>query len=120
LGAGLLDRGRGLFAGDAHSRSRREARARIRGPVFATDIDHESIDKARPRLSGQHRRGRSPDRLARFFTHEESDFYRIKKTLRDQLIFAEQDVIKDPPFSKLDLISCRNLLIYMEPVLQSG
>src|SRR5439155_7238930 len=87
--------------------------------VFATDIDHESIEKGRAGVYPANIAADvSPDRLARFFTHEESDFYRVKKTLRDQLIFAEQDVIKDPPFSKLDLISCRNLLIYMEPVLQ--
>jgi two-component system CheB/CheR fusion protein len=87
--------------------------------IFATDIDHESIEKAR---SGNYPANIaadvSPERLTRFFTEEQKDFYRIKKTIRDQLIFAEQDVIKDPPFSKLDLISCRNMLIYMEPVLQ--
>jgi two-component system, chemotaxis family, CheB/CheR fusion protein len=87
--------------------------------VFGTDIDHESIEKAR---SGLYPANISADlssaRLARFFTLEDKEFYRVKKTLRDQLIFAEQDIIKDPPFSKMDLISCRNLLIYMEPFLQ--
>jgi two-component system CheB/CheR fusion protein len=87
--------------------------------VFATDIDHESIEKARAALYPANIAADiSPERLSRFFTQEQNDFYRVKKTLRDQLIFAEQDVIKDPPFSKLDMISCRNMLIYMEPVLQ--
>jgi two-component system CheB/CheR fusion protein len=87
--------------------------------IFATDIDHESIEKARAGVYPANIAADvSPERLTRFFTHEDKDFYRIKKTLRDQLVFAEQDVIKDPPFSKLDLISCRNMLIYMEPVLQ--
>jgi two-component system CheB/CheR fusion protein len=54
----------------------------------------------------------SPERLARFFTVEPGgSAYRVHKAIRDLLVFSEQDVIKDPPFSKLDLISCRNLLI---------
>ncbi|MEN6331322.1 MAG: PAS domain-containing protein, partial [Smithella sp.] len=61
----------------------------------------------------------SPERLARFFTAESgSSAYRVHKGIRDMLVFSEQDVIKDPPFSKLDLISCRNLLIYMGGELQ--
>jgi len=60
-----------------------------------------------------------PERLARFFTAEPGgSAYRIHKGIRDILVFSEQDVIKDPPFSKLDLISCRNLLIYMGGELQ--
>jgi two-component system CheB/CheR fusion protein len=87
--------------------------------IFATDIDQDSVEKARYGVYPANIAADvSPERLARFFTHEDKDFYRIKKTLRDQVVFALQDVIKDPPFSKLDLISCRNMLIYMEPVLQ--
>ncbi len=60
-----------------------------------------------------------PERLARFFIQEpDGSAYRIHKGIRDLLVFSEQDVIKDPPFSKLDLISCRNLLIYMSGELQ--
>ncbi len=56
---------------------------------------------------------------ARFFSQEpDGSAYRIQKSIRDKVIFSEQDVIKDPPFSKLDLISCRNLLIYMGGELQ--
>ena len=88
--------------------------------VFATDIDSHAIAAAR---AGIYPAGIaadiSPERLARFFSPEsEGGAYRIHKTIRDMLIFSEQDVIRDPPFSKLDLISCRNLLIYMGADLQ--
>ena len=88
--------------------------------VFATDIDSQAIATAR---AGLYPAGItsdiSPERLARFFTAEpDGSAYRIHKSIRDMLVFSEQDVIKDPPFSKLDLISCRNLLIYMGSDLQ--
>jgi len=88
--------------------------------VFATDIDPEAINKAR---AGVYPTSIAadipPQRLARFFTQDpDADAYRINKGIRDILIFSEQDVIQDPPFSKLDLISCRNLLIYMGGELQ--
>ncbi|NLB07295.1 MAG: chemotaxis protein CheR, partial [Desulfobulbaceae bacterium] len=88
--------------------------------VFATDIDSQAIAAAR---AGIYPAGIaadiSPERLARFFSAEgESGGYRVHKNIRDLLVFSEQDVIRDPPFSKLDLISCRNLLIYMGAELQ--
>jgi two-component system CheB/CheR fusion protein len=88
--------------------------------IFATDIDRQAVEQARggvyPASIGA---DVTPDRLARFFTQDrEMDTYRVNKALRDMLIFSEQDVIRDPPFSKLDLISCRNLLIYMNGDLQ--
>ncbi len=87
--------------------------------VFATDIDRDSIEKARAGLyPGNIAAEVSPERLARFFGREDKGCWRVKKSLRDQVVFAEQDVIKDPPFSRIDLISCRNVLIYMQPVLQ--
>jgi two-component system CheB/CheR fusion protein len=87
--------------------------------MFATDIDHEAIEKARLGVyPASIAADVSPERLARFFTHEEEDFYRVKKVVRDQVVFAEQDMLRDPPFSKLDLVSCRNLLIYLESALQ--
>lgn len=87
--------------------------------VFATDIDQVAIEKARQGLYPANIAADvSPERLGRFFTQEGKDSYRVKKAVRDMVIFAEQDVIKDPPFSKIDLISCRNLLIYMEAELQ--
>ena len=89
--------------------------------VFATDIDSRAIATAR---IGLYPAGIaadiSPERLARFFAAEpDGSAYRIHKSLRDMLVFSEHDVIKDPPFSKVDLISCRNLLIYMGSDLQN-
>ena len=59
----------------------------------------------------------SPERLRRFFVEEEGG-YRVSKSLREMVVFARQNLIADPPFSRMDLISCRNLLIYLEPSLQ--
>jgi len=88
--------------------------------VFATDIDSQAIATARAGLyPASIAADVSPERLARFFAAEpDGSAYRIHKGIRDMLVFSEQDVIKDPPFSKLDLISCRNLLIYMGGNLQ--
>jgi two-component system, chemotaxis family, CheB/CheR fusion protein len=88
--------------------------------VFATDIDSQAIARAR---AGLYPAGIAadipPERLARFFSTENNGgAYRIHKSIRDMLIFSEQDVIRDPPFSKLDFISCRNLMIYMGSDLQ--
>ncbi len=88
--------------------------------VFATDIDRQAIATARAGLyPASLAADLSPERLARFFAAEpDGSAYRIHKGIRDLLVFSEQNVIKDPPFSKLDLISCRNLLIYMDGDLQ--
>ena len=88
--------------------------------VFATDIDSQAIAIARAGVyPASIAADLSPERLSRFFSAEPSgDTFRVHKGLRDMLVFSEQDVIKDPPFSKLDLISCRNLLIYMGTDLQ--
>jgi two-component system CheB/CheR fusion protein len=86
--------------------------------VFATDIDDQAIEKARAGLYLESIAADvSQTRFAHFFTQEDST-YRIRKNIRDLVVFAKQDIIKDPPFSKVDMISCRNLLIYMEPKLQ--
>ena len=83
--------------------------------IFATDIDHDALAFAR---AGRFPAGiavdLSPERLERFFTPDGSG-YRVAKELRDMIVFAAQDVVRDPPFRKLDVISCRNLLIYLEP-----
>ena len=88
--------------------------------VFATDVDHMAIEHARAGVYlASIAADISPERLSRFFSLEpDSSLCRIHKRIRDMLVFSEQDVIKDPPFSKLDLISCRNLLIYMGGELQ--
>ncbi|MGO9259020.1 MAG: chemotaxis protein CheB [Bryobacteraceae bacterium] len=88
--------------------------------VFATDIDRQAIGYARAGIfPASIAADISPDRLARFFAQEpDGNAYRIHKIVRDIVIFSEQDVIKHPPFTKLDLISCRNVLIYMGGELQ--
>src|SRR5581483_5272028 len=86
--------------------------------IFATDISHEALEKARAGVYVENiSLDVSPDRLRRFFVKNEGG-YQINKTVRALCVFARQNVAKDPPFSKLDLISCRNVLIYLEPVLQ--
>jgi len=87
---------------------------------FATDIDARAVATARAGLyPASIAADVSAERLARFFTSEaDGQAYRIKKSIRDQLIFSEQDLIRDPPFSRLDLLSCRNVLIYMDTELQ--
>ncbi|MDQ7786166.1 MAG: chemotaxis protein CheB [Thermodesulfovibrionales bacterium] len=86
--------------------------------IFATDINKDTIEQAR---TAQFPEGISADmpadRLGRFFI-KEGRAYRVKKTIRDMVVFAAQNLISDPPFSKLDLVSCRNVLIYMDSVLQ--
>ena len=86
--------------------------------VFGTDLDNEAIDVARLGLypDGIARDVR-PQRLARFFVKEDGG-YRIKKEIREMVVFAPQNVLKDPPFTKLDLVACRNLLIYVKPAAQ--
>ncbi|MDP3756949.1 CheR family methyltransferase, partial [Polaromonas sp.] len=88
--------------------------------VFATDIDSRAIATARAGIyPASIVDDISPERLARFFTVEpDGGAYRVHKSIRDMLVFSEHDLIKDPPFSKLDLISCRNLMIYMSTDLQ--
>jgi two-component system, chemotaxis family, CheB/CheR fusion protein len=87
--------------------------------IYSTDIDDDAIAVARsgsypPNISIDV----SPERLKRFFVKDETG-YRVKKEIREMIVFASQNVIKDPPFTKLDLVSCRNLLIYLEPELQN-
>ncbi|MCX5732697.1 MAG: PAS domain-containing protein [candidate division NC10 bacterium] len=88
--------------------------------VFATDIDSQAIATARSGIyPASIVTDISPERLSRFFAADpDGGMYRIQKDIRDMLVFSEQDIIKDPPFSRLDLISCRNLLIYMDGDLQ--
>jgi two-component system, chemotaxis family, CheB/CheR fusion protein len=89
--------------------------------LFATDIDREAIDHARAGIyPSSIVADVSAERLAKYFVQgtPEDSTYRINKTIRDMVVFSEHDLIKDPPFSKLDLISCRNLLIYMSSELQ--
>ena len=86
--------------------------------IFGTDLDRDAIERARaglypPSIAGDV----SPERLRRFFLQEDNGF-RVNKDIRECVIFAVQNLVTDPPFTKLDVLSCRNLLIYLEPELQ--
>jgi len=88
--------------------------------VFATDIDSRAITAARAgRYPASIANDLSAERFARFFSREGDGLsYRVNKSVRDLVVFSEQDVLKDPPFSRLDLLACRNLLIYFGSDLQ--
>ncbi len=87
--------------------------------IFATDLsDPGSLDRARAGLYPESIEAElTPERLHRFFMKEDH-LYRINKAIRDSCIFSRQNLTADPPFSRVDLISCRNVLIYMDPELQ--
>ncbi len=87
--------------------------------IFATDIDRQAIDQARTGVfPASIAPDITPERLKRFFTRDSGGLFRIHKAVRDLLVFSEQDVLRDPPFSRLGLISCRNLFIYLNAELQ--
>ena len=86
--------------------------------IFGTDIDADAIDTARAGLYPASIVTDIPaERLKRYFVAE-GNAYRVKKEIREMAVFAIQDLLKDPPFTKLDLLSCRNLLIYLDGELQ--
>ena len=86
--------------------------------VFATDIDKNAIEKARQGVfSASITADVSPERLERFFVRE-GDRYRVKKEVRDLVVFAPQNILVDPPFTRLDILCCRNLLIYLDAETQ--
>lgn len=88
--------------------------------LFGTDISDASIKTARAGIYPANIQGDvSPARIRRFFQKVDGDGYRINKAIREMCIFAQHNLLNDPPFSHMDLICCRNLLIYFEPVLQS-
>ena len=98
-----------------------EAIAQRRGgpkvQIFATDIDDRAISAARAGRFRAPLPGVSPERLERWFT-QDGDAYVVVKPIREMIVFSPHSAIKDPPFSRLDLISCRNLLIYLNAELQ--
>jgi len=94
-----------------------EARKYFNVQIFATDIDKNAIDIARIGTYTGIKQDVSKERLKKFFISSGNQFH-LKKEIREMLVFAPQSVIKDPPFTKLDLISCRNLLIYFNSELQ--
>jgi two-component system CheB/CheR fusion protein len=87
--------------------------------IFGTDVDEEAIVEARDhRYPESIEADVAPDRLKRFF-NKEGIHYRIKKELREMILFAPHNVLRDPPFSRLDMIACRNLLIYLNRETQA-
>lgn len=95
-------------------------RVGMKTQVFATDIDAAAIDTARRGIySANALEGVSPERLDRFFIRT-GEGYQVKADIRDAVVFAQHNIISDPPFIKLDLISCRNMLIYFSPELQKN
>jgi two-component system, chemotaxis family, CheB/CheR fusion protein len=100
----------------AHTKNISQAATAIQ--IFATDISETSLDCARNGLYTKAAVANiSAERLKRFFVAQDGG-YQVNKSIRDMCIFARQNLVKDPPFSNLDLVSCRNLLIYLGPLLQ--
>ncbi len=86
--------------------------------IFATDLDHDAIDRARIGMYPDNIAADvSPERLRRFFVKDDRG-YRVSKEIREMVVFAPQNITMDPPFTKLDILSCRNLLIYLSSELQ--
>ena len=86
--------------------------------IFATDLSEKAIKKARTGIySKKELEGMSDNRLQQFFIKADGQ-YQVKKPVRDMCIFAVHNFLKDPPFAKMNFISCRNVLIYLEPFLQ--
>lgn len=86
--------------------------------LFATDVNPLAVETARAGIYTEEQlKGVSPGRLARFFVKLDGH-YRVTKSIREVCVFSRHDVLCDPPFSRMDLISCRNLLIYLDPALQ--
>src|SRR3989338_3931924 len=86
---------------------------------YATDLDEDAIAVARAGIYPPNiTQDVTPERLRHFFIKEDAG-YRIKKNIREMVVFAVQNVIKDPPFTRLDLLCCRNLMIYLEPEIQN-
>jgi two-component system, chemotaxis family, CheB/CheR fusion protein len=86
--------------------------------IYATDLDKHAIDAARKGFYSQSSiENVSPERLQRFF-HQEDHGYQVKKGIRDMIVFSTQNLISDPPYSRIDLLCCRNILIYLELELQ--
>lgn len=112
-----------LPADDSAMRDGQEGSSEVYDPariqIFASDIDADAIEVARIGIYPASILGDvSPEQLRRFFVMVDAHHYQINKQIRDSVVFSHQNLISDAPFSKLDLISCRNLLIYLEPEMQ--
>lgn len=97
-----------------------KSKSNINIQIFGTDIDEYAIDHARSGVYPDTIISEIGEKYCKKYFTKEGNKYRINKSLRDMLVFATQNLIKDPPFSKIDLICCRNLLIYFGPELQKN
>lgn len=87
--------------------------------IFATDVaDHHLSAARRATFPGSMVESLSEERLTRYFDKLDDNYYRVKSHLRETVLFAPQNLLIDPPYSRMDLVSCRNLLIYLEPAAQ--
>lgn len=97
------------------------AKSNVKVQIFASDIDADAIEVARAGVYTASVVGDvSPERLRSFFVMLDEHHYQINKSLRESVVYSHQNLIGDAPFSKIDLISCRNLLIYLEPEMQKN
>lgn len=99
--------------------SEQKPEARFTLQIYATDLDLDAIETARKGFYPANIAADvSAERLSRYFTPEDGGGYRITKEIRDMVVFATQNIITDPPFTKLDILTCRNLLIYFSAQIQ--
>ncbi|MDR4516231.1 MAG: EAL domain-containing protein [Nitrosomonas sp.] len=97
---------------------RTQKRSDLQYLIFASDLDEAAIEKARTALYSNNALETVPKHFLETYTENEGEHRRILKNVRNQIVFAHQNVIVDPPFGRLDLISCRNLMIYLNPDAQ--
>jgi len=94
------------------------SKSQVRAQIFATDLSAANVERARAGVfSKQRLQDMKPERVQRYFVAD-NGAYRISKSIREMCVFAKHNVITDPPFSRMDLVSCRNLLIYLKPDMQ--
>ena len=91
---------------------------RLEVKIFATDLDRDAILRASSGIYAESIAADLPPRLLSQYFHRKDDQYQIDRSIREMVVFAQHNLIKDPPFTNIDLVSCRNLLIYLQPVLQ--
>ncbi len=86
--------------------------------IFATDVDRDAVIEASNGIFAESAVADiKPELLSKYFYHKDNDF-QVSRQIREMVVFAQHNLVKDPPFTNIDLISCRNLLIYLQPVLQ--
>ena len=96
-----------------------DARSNVKLQVFASDVDEDAVARARDGFyPGTIKSEVSEERLSRFFVKNDNG-YRVSPDIRSNVVFTIQDILADPPFSRIDFISCRNVLIYLEPEAQA-